>query len=126
MPFFEKNIKDFVKKRLEKKSCVLTAQVKIHFAKLFSTSRNAVFSRRHQRFCQKNAWKNKVVFSPHKLKSTLRNCLALCEMPFFYKNIKIVIKKWLEKKSCVFDPTSLNPLREIVKHFAKCCFCTKT
>jgi hypothetical protein len=73
MPFLHKNIKIFVKNRLEEKSYVLTPQDQIHFAKLFSTSRNAAFSQRQQ-ICQKT----------------------------------------LEIKKLSVDPTSLNPLCEIV------------
>ena len=44
----------------------------------------------------------------------MRNHLALREIPFFDKNIKILVQKRLEKKRLGFDPTSLNPFREIV------------
>jgi uncharacterized protein YdhG (YjbR/CyaY superfamily) len=59
MPLFDKNIKILVKKRLEEKSCVLTPQVEIHFAKLFSTLQNAVYRQKHQNFGQKTLRRKK-------------------------------------------------------------------
>jgi hypothetical protein len=73
MPFFEKNIKILVKKRLEDKSCVLTPQVYIYFAKLFSTSQNAVFSQKHQDFGQKMLGRRKLRFDPLSLNPFCKN-----------------------------------------------------
>jgi hypothetical protein len=75
-----------------------------------------------------NAWKKKLRFDPTSLnplrempffnkniKILIKKRLeALREMPFFDKNINILVNKMLGRKKLRFDPTSLNLLCEIV------------